>query len=361
MMPYFSEKFGNASSTQHAFGWDAEEAEELARDEVAALIKAKPTEILFTSGATESINLALFGYYEGNQSRGNHIITCKTEHKAVLDCCEKLQKKGAQITYLEVDKSGLIDLESLSNAFTDQTLIVAIMHANNETGVLQSMKEISSIAHEKGVPVFSDMTQSVGKLPVDMKQLGVDLAAFSSHKIYGPKGVGALYINSESKLKLEPQIVGGGHEKGYRSGTLNVPGIVGLGKACQLCENEQLEEVERLKALRDQLGKELKALGSIHVNGEKSERLPHVLNVSFSDIEGSKLMRSMKGLAVAQGSACNSSVIEPSHVLTAMGLSNALAYASLRISLGRFTTEEEISKATKIIRGAIEQLRMQLF
>lgn len=361
MMPYFSEKFGNASSSQHAYGWDAEEAVDSARTQVGSLIYAKPSEITFTSGATEAINLAIRGYVQVNKSKGNHVITCKTEHKAVLDCCVQLEQEGMRITYLDVDHQGLIDLNALEEACkSDQAILCAIMHANNETGVIQPLQEIIKIAHSHDVPVFSDMTQSVGKILVDVKELDVDLAAFSAHKMYGPKGVGGLYKSQNAKLNISPQIVGGGHEKGLRSGTLNVPGIVGLGKACKLAGNQMADEGERLKALRDHLENELVRMGNIKVNGGETERLPHVVNVSFRDVDGSKLIRSLKGLAVSQGSACNSSVIEPSHVLKAMGISDALAYASLRLSLGRFTTEEEIKKAVQIIRGSVEQLRMQL-
>lgn len=361
MMPFFSEKFGNASSSQYAYGWDAEEAVDSARTQVSSLIGAKPSGITFTSGATEAINLAIRGYVQANKSKGNHVITCKTEHKAVLDCCAQLEQEGVRITYLDVDHQGLIDLNALEEACKrDQALLCAIMHANNETGVLQPLQEIIKIAHSHDIPVFSDMTQSVGKIPVNVKELDVDLAAFSAHKMYGPKGVGGLYKSQNAKVNISPQIVGGGHEKGLRSGTLNVPGIVGFGKACEITQKQMDEDGEKLKSLRDHLENELVRMGNMKVNGGETERLPHVVNVSFKDVDGSKLIRSLKGLAVSQGSACNSSVIEPSHVLKAMGLSDVLAYASLRLSLGRFTTEEEIKKAVQIIRGSVEQLRMQL-
>lgn len=360
MLPWFTEKFGNASSNQHTYGWEAEEAVDIARERVAGLINARPTEITFTSGATESINLALKGYFEANRSKGNHIITVKTEHKAVLDCCKSLEESGASVTYLNVDSNGLIDLGSLKATITDQTLLVAIMHANNETGVIQPIKEIAEIAHESGVMVFSDITQSMGKIEVDVKNLGVDMVAFSSHKLYGPKGVGGLFINSASSVEIRPQIIGGGHEKGIRSGTHNVPGIVGFGKACEVAMKKYEDNAQRLQLLRDRMEKELSVLGEVRVNGQGAERLTHVLNISFRDVDGNKLIRSLKGLAVSQGSACNSAVIEPSHVLKAMGLSDTMALASLRISMGRFTTDEQIKKATSVIRGAIDQLRMQL-
>lgn len=360
MLPYFKEKFGNASSIQHAYGWDAEEAVDRSREQVATLIGARPNEIIFTSGATEAINLALKGIFETRQDNKNQMITCETEHKAVLDSCAELEKSGAKITYLKVDDNGLINLENLEQSITPQTLVVSIMYANNETGVLQPIQEIAEICKKHGVPFFTDATQAAGKIPFNLGELNLDMAAFSSHKLYGPKGIGALYLCKDSSLHLHPQIFGGGHERGYRSGTLNVPGIVGFGKACELAGELLVSESERLQNLRNRIEKELSQLGSVKVNGEKPERLPHVSNVSFHDVEGSKLMRLLKGVAVSQGSACNSSVIEPSHVLKAMGLSDRLAYSSIRLSLGRYTTDEEVGKAVQIIRGAIEQLRMQL-
>lgn len=360
MLPYFTEKFGNAASMQHAFGWEAEEALDLSREQVAQLIRAKPSELVFTSGATEAINLALRGVFEKQGSVKNHIITCATEHKAVLDCCKVLEQAGATLTILGVDENGLIDLGELEKALTNDTLMVAVMHANNETGVLQPIGQIADLVHEHGALVFADLTQSAGKVPVDIESLKVDFAAFSSHKLYGPKGMGALYIDGNASLELAPQIVGGGHEKGLRSGTVNIPGVVGFGKACQLAKDCVDTEVERLNELRNKMEKDLAVLGGVKINGIKADRLPHVLNLSFSDVDGNRLLRALKGLAVSQGSACNSSVLEPSHVLKAMGLSDASALASLRISLGRFTTKEEIGIATKKIRGVIDQLRMQL-
>lgn len=357
MLPYFTTKFGNASSVQHTYGWDAEEAVGLAREQIAKSIGAKPSEIVFTSGATEGINLALLGTYQASKEK-KHIITCVTEHKSVLDTCEQLQKNGAIITYLKVNENGHIDPGELQAAITDQTLLVSIMYANNETGVVQPIDEIGKICREKDVLFVSDATQALGKISMDVVEAHIDMAAFSGHKMYGPKGVGALYIGKQSNI--QPLVFGGGHEKGLRSGTLNVPGIVGFGKACELANSIMEKEIERLSQLRDWLERELLQLGSTTINGEKANRLAHVTNVSFEDVEGSKLMRALKGLAVSQGSACNSSVIEPSHVLKAMGIGDRLAYASLRISLGRQTTEEEVRKAVQIIRGSVEQLRMQL-
>ncbi|MEP1034819.1 cysteine desulfurase family protein [Ekhidna sp.] len=358
MFPFFKEKFGNASSVYHTFGWDAEEAVDRARDQVANVIGAKSKEVIFTSGATEAINLALQGTFEANKGDKNHIITCETEHKAVLDTCDQLEKRGAKITYLRVNTDGIIDIDEFRACITNKTLLASFMYANNETGIMQPIQKIGEVCEEKGILFFSDATQAVGKIPCNLNELNTDMVAFSSHKMYGPKGVGALYIRRPSSI--QPQIFGGGHEKGMRSGTLNVPGIVGFGQACELACELMEKDRERLQSLRDWLEKELLQLGSVNINGAKSERLPHVSNVSFEDVEGSKLIRALKGIAVSQGSACNSSVIEPSHVLKAMGLSHQLAYSSIRISLGRFTSEVEARKAVQIIRGAVEQLRMQL-
>lgn len=357
MLPFFNKNFGNASSVQHIYGWDAEEAVGIAREQVAKIIGVQPNEIIFTSGATEAINLAIFGAFERSGDK-TQLITCETEHKAVLDTCAQLEKKGATVSCLKVNSDGIIDVEELRSIISDETFMVSIMLANNETGVLQPLQEIGEICKERGVLLFTDATQAVGKIPCSLKDLNVDIAAFSSHKMYGPKGVGALFLAAQSNLN--PQIFGGGHERGLRSGSLNVPGIVGLGKACNVAGELMSNEGERLQKLRNWLEKELLQLGSVTINGGNTNRLYHVTNVSFDDVEGSKLMRSLKGIAVSQGSACNSSVIEPSHVLKSMGLSDRLAYSSIRISLGRKTTEEEVRKAAQIIRGTIEQLRMQL-
>ncbi len=355
MMPYFTNKFGNAASIQHPFGWDAEEAVSHARDQVASLLGVKSQHIVFTSGATEAINLGIQGAF--NSSEKNHIITCCTEHKAVLDTCEFLKCKGAIITLLDVNADGLIDLDQLKEAITKQTLMVSLMSANNETGVLQDIQTIGALCHDREILFFTDITQSAGKSYLNLEELKIDLAAFSSHKLYGPKGVGALYIKDASTI--EPIVYGGGHEKGLRSGTLNVPGIVGFGKACDLTSQGLENESLRLGKMRDEMEQAFESLGGISINGAKANRLPHVSNVSFENIDGAKLMRSLKGLAISQGSACNSSVIEPSHVLKAMGLSDGLAYSSLRISLGRPTTTEEIDQAIEIIKKVIEQQRLQ--
>ncbi|WP_462252391.1 cysteine desulfurase family protein [Ekhidna sp.] len=357
MLPYFKESFGNASSVQHAYGWDAEEAVNMARDQVGILIGVKPQNLIFTSGATEAINLGIRGAVASNESK-NHIITCCSEHKAVLDTCDYLKSIGVEITILDINADGLIDLAELQAAIQENTLMVCVMSANNETGVLQEMDLISQICEENEILLFSDITQAVGKIPQNLQESNIDIAAFSSHKLYGPKGVGALYVNDLSTIA--PMVYGGGHEKGLRSGTLNVPGIVGFGKACEVAGHLLNSEMDRLKKLRDFLESELLQLGGIQINGQKTNRLSHVSNVSFQDIDGSRLIRSLKGIAVSQGSACNSSVIEPSHVLKGMGISDQLAFSSLRISLGRFTSEEEVRKAIQIIRSVIEQQRMQL-
>lgn len=355
MMPYFNEKFGNASSIQHSFGWDAEEAVGLARESVARLINARPNEIVFTSGATEAINMALFGLVEASPKK-NHIVTCVSEHKAVLDSSKQLEKRGIRVTYLGVDGQGSIDLNELEGSITDQTLMVVVMHANNEIGVIHPIEEIATLAHKYRVLLVTDATQSIGKIPFDARN--VDVAVCSAHKMYGPKGIGALFINKSSNVEMTSRMYGGGHEKGYRSGTLNVPGIVGFGKACDLCFKEMKEEGARLKTLRDKLEEELSALEGVTFNS-KAPRLPHMTNVSFNAIDGSKLMRSLKGLAVSQGSACTSNIIEPSHVLTGLGLSAEVALSSLRIGLGRFTSEQQVNQAIIIIKEAVEKLRLQ--
>ena len=348
MLPYFSKYFGNASSIQHVYGWDAEEAVDIGRERVAGLVGAKPNEIVFTSGATEAVNMALFGLAEANPEK-RHMVTCVTEHKAVLDCCEALVKDGIRVTYLMADSQGQIDLRELEEAITDQTLLVSLMHANNETGVIHAIEEIARLTSRKQTLFMTDATQAVGKIPFNSST--VDLAVFSAHKMYGPKGIGALFINKSSNVRISPRAFGGGHERGYRSGTLNVPGIVGFGKACELCKNEMLEEGTRLRKLRDKLEFELA--------DSRGNRLPHMTNVSFKGIDGSKLMRSLKGLAVSQGSACTSNVVEPSHVLKGLGISDELALSSVRMGLGRFTTDEEIAEAIRIIKKAVETLRLK--
>ncbi|HEY0055847.1 MAG TPA: IscS subfamily cysteine desulfurase [Pedobacter sp.] len=358
MIPYFTEKFGNAASRNHPFGWAAEEGIDYAREQVAKLIGANEKEIIFTSGATEANNLALKGVFEMYKDKGNHIITCTTEHKAVLDACKHLEKLGAEVTYLQVKSDGLIDLEALKNAITDKTILVSIMYGNNEIGVIQPIKEISAIAHKHGALFFTDATQAVGKIPVDVIGDGIDLLSFSAHKMYGPKGVGALYVRRKNpRVKVTAQMDGGGHERGMRSGTLNVPGIVGFGKACELCNLEMAEEALRLSALRDKLESALTVLEESYVNGNREHRLPHVANISFKYVEGEGLMMAMKDMAVSSGSACTSASLEPSYVLKSLGLSDDLAHSSIRFGLGRFTTEEEVDFAIEQTKKAVNHLR----
>jgi len=359
MLPYFTQHFGNAASRSHAYGWEAEEAVDYARGQVAKLINSEPKEIIFTSGATESDNLAIKGVFESYASKGNHIITCVTEHKAVLDTCKHVEKLGAEVTYLPVQSDGLIDLKELETAIKPTTVLIAIMYANNETGVIQPVKEISAIAKRKGVLFFSDATQAVGKIPVNVIEDGIDLMAFSAHKIYGPKGVGALYVRRKNpRVRIIAQMDGGGHEKGMRSGTLNVPGIVGLGQACEICRLNMNEDAKRIKILRDKLENDLLQLEETQLNGNKENRLPHVLNISFKYVESEGLMLACnKNIAVSSGSACTSASIEPSHVLKGMGLDNDLAHSTLRFSLGRFTTEEEIDYAIEQVKNTVTQLR----
>lgn len=359
MLPFFTTHFGNAASRSHAYGWAVEEAVKTAREQVAALINADPTEIIFTSGATESDNLALKGVYEMYAAKGDHIITCETEHKAILDTCLHLEKQGASITYLKAGTDGLIDLQELEAAITAKTILVAIMYANNETGVIQPVKAISDMTRKHGVLMMTDAAQALGKIPVDVQQDGIDLMAMSAHKLYGPKGVGALYVRRKGpRVKVTAQIDGGGHEKGMRSGTLNVPAIVGFGKACELAMQEMAAEAKRLTFLRDKLEKGLLELEETSVNGTTASRLPHVTNISFKYAEGEGLMLGFsRNLAVSSGSACTSASIEPSHVLTGMGLPADLAHSSLRFTLGRFTTEEEIDFAIQTVRESVNNLR----
>lgn len=359
MLPYFTEKFGNAASRNHSFGWVGEEAVDYAREQVAKLINASPKEIIFTSGATEADNLAIKGVYEMYASKGNHIITCTTEHKAVLDTCKHIEKIGGEVTYLPVNSEGLIDLEELEKAITDKTILIAIMYGNNEIGVIQPIREISAIARKHGVLFFTDGTQAVGKIPVDVQADGIDLMAFSGHKMYGPKGVGALYVRRKNpRVKVTAQMDGGGHERGMRSGTMNVPGIVGLGKACEICMNEMEEESKRLSAMRDRLENALKQVEESYVNGSVEHRLPHVSNISFKYVEGEGLMMGFnKNIALSSGSACTSASLEPSYVLKALGLGDDLAHSSLRFGLGRFTTDEQIDYTVNAITETVNKLR----
>jgi cysteine desulfurase len=344
MLPFFTKYFGNASSRTHSFGWEADAAVEYAREQVAYLINAEPQEIVFTSGATEADNLALKGIFEMYQSKGNHIITVKSEHKAVLDSCKHLQKMGADITYLDVEADGLIDIAILEEAMNARTILISVMYANNETGVIQPVKEIAAIAKKKGVLFFSDATQAVGKIPVDVIKDGIDLMSFSAHKMYGPKGTGALYVRRKNpRVRIAAQMDGGGHERGMRSGTLNVPGIVGFGKACELARIEMKKDGERMCKLRNKLEAELLKTGRAFINGNTEHRLPNVSNMSFENVNGVDLISQLnKNIALSSGSACTSGTNEPSYVLKAMGLTDEMARSSLRFGLGRFTTEEEI-------------------
>jgi cysteine desulfurase len=356
MMPYFTAKFGNAASRNHPFGWEAEEAVEAARKQVADLIGANAKELIFTSGATESNNLAIKGVAEMYREKGNHIITCVTEHKAVVDTCKKLEKQGLRVTYLPVQKDGRISLDDLRASISDKTILITIMAANNEIGVIQPIAEIGAIAKEKGILFHTDAVQAVGKVPFDVTAMKTDLVSLSGHKIYGPKGVGALYVRRRNpRVLLAEQISGGGHERGMRSGTLNVPGIVGLGKAAELCRLEMQKDTERLGKLRDRLNEGLhKNLDEIYINGSMEHRLPHNLNISFAYVEGESLLMGINDVAVSSGSACTSASLEPSYVLKALGAGDDLAHSSIRFGLGRWTTDEEvdyvIDKLTKVVR-----------
>ena len=359
MIPYFTENFGNAASRNHSFGWHAEEAVDYAREQIAQLIGADPKEIIFTSGATEGDNLGIKGVYEMYASKGNHIITCTTEHKAVLDTCKHLEKLGAEVTYLEVQPDGLIDLKALEAAMRPTTILVAIMYANNEIGVIQPVKEIGAIAKKHGALFFTDAVQAVGKIPVDVIADGIDIMAFTAHKMYGPKGVGALYVRRKNpRVKVTAQVDGGGHERGMRSGTLNVPGIVGFGKACELARLEMAADTERISKLRDKLENALKVIDETYVNGNPAHRLPHVSNISFKYVEGEGLMMGFnKDIALSSGSACTSASLEPSYVLKALGLGDDLAHSSLRFGLGRYTTEEQIDFTIKAVTDTVLKLR----
>ena len=354
MLPYFTEKFGNASSKTHAYGWIAQEAVDIAREHVAALIGAEKNEIVFTSGATESINLALKGVFEAYKKKGNHIITLATEHKAVLDSCKHLEDLGAKITYLPVLENGLINLDLLKETITDKTILFCGMLANNETGVILPMKEIADIVHEKNCMLVSDTTQACGKIDVDVNELGIDILTMSAHKMYGPKGCGVLYMRRRSpRVYITAQQDGGGHENGKRSGTLNVPGIVGMGKACEIIKGILPEESKRLNILREKLERGILTIGNASIHGFKSVRLPNTSNIAFHGIKADGLIKKLNKMALATGSACTSAIPEPSHVLKAMGVSNEDALSSIRISLGRFSTEEEISFALTALEKSI--------
>jgi cysteine desulfurase len=360
MLPYFTEKFGNAASRNHAFGWEAEEAIDGARKQIARLIKADPKEIVFTSGATESDNLALKGVIEMYKEKGRHIVTSSTEHRAVLDTAKSLEAKGlATVTYLPVDKYGMVNPDDVRNAITDKTVLVSVMLANNEIGTINPVKEIGKVAKERGVLFHCDATQGVGKIPVDVQAMGIDLMSFSAHKIYGPKGVGALYVRKKNpRVRIAAQMDGGGHERGMRSGTLPVPLIVGFGKACELCEQEMPAEAARLKKMRDRLQADIMAaLEESYLNGHPTERLPGNLNISFAYVEGESLLMGMKDIALSSGSACTSATLEPSYVLRALGVGTELAHSSIRFGLGRFNSDEEIDYTIKKVIEIVTKLR----
>jgi len=360
MLPYFTEKFGNAASRNHAFGWEAEEAVEQARKQIARLIHADPKEIVFTSGATEADNLAIKGVMEMYREKGDHLITSVTEHRAVLDTAKALEaKKLLRVTYLPVDKHGMVNPEDVRKAITDKTILISIMFANNEIGTINPVKEIGKIAKEKGVLFHCDATQGVGKVPVNVQEMGIDLMSFTAHKIYGPKGVGALYVRKKApRVRLVAQMDGGGHERGMRSGTLPVPLIVGFGKACELCEQEMAPEAARLAALRDRLQEGImKGLDEVYLNGHPTQRLPHNLNVSFAYVEGESLLMGVKEIALSSGSACTSATLEPSYVLRALGVGSDLAHSSIRFGLGRFNTPEEVEFTIKRIIDTVTRLR----
>lgn len=358
MLPYFTQKFGNASSKTHAFGWVAEQAVDTARQQVAALIHAEPSEIIFTSGATEAINLSLKGVFEAYRTKGNHIITAATEHKAVLDCCKKLEQLGARITYIPVNSDGLVSISHLQQAITPQTILISVMLANNEIGVIQPVEDIALIAHARNILFMSDATQAVGKIKVDVNESHIDLMPFSAHKLYGPKGVGALFVRRKNpRVSLIAQMDGGGHERNLRSGTLNVPGIVGLGKACTIAANELASDMQRIAQLRDMLQAALQQhYPEARINGSQTVRLPNTLNIAFPGIDSAQLLKRLATtVAAASGSACTSAVPEPSYVLKALGLDDATAYSSLRFSLGKPTTSEEIRVAIREITALVKR------
>lgn len=358
MMPYMTEHFGNAASRSHAFGWTAEEASDKAREQVAKLIGGSGREIIWTSGATESINLAIKGIAGFYGERGNHIVTCKTEHPAVLDTCKRLERSGFEVTYLDVDATGRVDPEAVRAAMTDKTILVSIMAANNEIGTVHPIAEIGAIVKEKGAFFHVDAVQAAGKIPFDVNEVKADLVSLSSHKMYGPKGVGALWIRRRPRVRLTSIIDGGGHERGMRSGTINVPGVVGFGAAAEIAMQELEEESARLLRLRERLKTEIqKGLDMVHLNGHPEHRIPGNLNLSFSYVEGEGMLMALKDVALSSGSACTSASLEPSHVLRACGVDDELAHSSLRFGLGRFTTEEEVDYVAKKVIEAVKRLR----
>ncbi len=360
MLPFFTEKFGNGASRNHSFGWEAEAAVDEAREQIARLIHASsPKEIIFTSGATESDNLAIKGVAESYKEKGRHIITCVTEHRAVLDSCKALERQGYTITYLPVDRYGFVNVDKLREAITDKTILISIMAANNEIGTIHPIKEIGRLAKEKEIIFHCDATQGVGKIPMNVEEMGIDLLSMSAHKIYGPKGIGVLYVRSKRpKVRVSPMIDGGGHERGMRSGTLNVPGIVGFGMACQIAQKELVEETGRLTRLRETLKDGIfSRLDEVYLNGHPTERLPGNLNISFAYVEGESLLMGLKEIAVSTGSACTSASLEPSHVLRALGVEEDLAHTSIRFGLGRFNTDEEVDYTIHRVVEEVSRLR----
>jgi cysteine desulfurase len=360
MLPYFTDKFGNAASRNHSFGWEAEEGVDKARNQIAALINSKPKELIFTSGATESDNLAIKGVVEFYKDKGNHVITCVTEHKAVLDSCRALERAGkATVTYLAVDRYGMVDPDDVRKAINDKTVLITLMYANNEIGTIHPVAEIGKLAKEKGILFHCDAVQAVGKIPVDVEREGIDLLSLSAHKIYGPKGVGALYVRSKTpRVRITAQMDGGGHERGMRSGTLNVTGIVGLGQACEIAKAEMSDEADRMRQLRDKLQAGIfERLEEVFLNGHPTERLPGNLNLSFAYVEGESLLMGISDVAVSSGSACTSATLEPSYVIRALGTDEELAHSSIRFGLGRFNTDEEVDFVTEKVCCEVKRLR----
>ena len=357
MIPFLTEHFGNPASRSHPYGWEAEDAVETARGHVAALVNADPREIVFTSGATESDNLAIKGVAQFYQDKGKHIITVKTEHKAVLDTCRELERQGFEVTYLDVMENGLIDLNVLAAAMRPDTILVSVMHVNNEIGVIQDIAKIGEMCRERGIIFHVDAAQSTGKVEIDLATLKVDLMSFSAHKTYGPKGIGALYVRRKPRIRLEAQMHGGGHERGMRSGTLATHQIAGMGEAFRIAKEEMLEENKRIRALRDRLWQGFSSMEEVHINGDMVQRVPHNLNVSFNFVEGESLIMAIKDVAVSSGSACTSASLEPSYVLRALGRSDELAHSSIRFTVGRFTTEAEIDEVIALLQGKIAKLR----
>jgi cysteine desulfurase len=359
MIPYFTQKFGNAASRNHVFGWEAEKGVETSRSEIATLIHADPKEIVFTSGATESNNLALKGVVEMYREKGDHIITSMTEHRSVLDTARKLEKSGVKVTYVPVDSYGVVQPEEIRKAITDKTILISVMMVNNEIGTISPVAEIGKIAKEKGIIFHCDATQGVGKIPVDVEAMRIDLMSFTAHKIYGPKGIGALYVRRKNpRVRLAAQMDGGGHERGMRSGTLNVPGIVGFAKACQICREVMPEESARIKKMRDKLQDGIMgALDYVNLNGHPTERIPNNLNISFAYVEGESLLMGLNKIALSSGSACTTATLEPSYVLRALGVGHDLAHSSIRFGIGRFNTDAEVEEVLKRTVQAVKRLR----